>query len=233
MSISFEFGSSHSWLFSAVIAVLGTAFGALTGSWFSFYFERHSRKQEIKELNLTAVNLSLTLLFNNWYSLFTYKINALESAERKILPWLEGIATYPRSNDEVIKFDPRSLGFLSLHNHDILPRLLMIQSNNIVVFNLLARRFTLIDEISRLQKPNTLGERDENYWRVAIGDARVIELKQLYSHIWDSVEQTLKDTRDAFRILHDLIIHIYPHSREAILNSDFDERAVRLKVTDQ
>jgi hypothetical protein len=230
MSISFEFGSSHTWLLDVGIAALGTAFGALAGSWFSYFLERRTRAREMQGLNITAANISLTLLFNYWYSQLTYKIDALESAERLRLPWLQGTATYPRPLEEAIRFDVKSLGFLSLYDHDILPKLLMIQSNNLVIFNLLARRFALLDEISRLPKPTATGDRDEMYWRIAVGDTRVTELQQLYRHIWDSVERELKSARDAFVCVHDLVVRIYPNSEKIIANADFDEQPVRTKI---
>ncbi|MFI5421299.1 MAG: hypothetical protein ACHQ1H_10070 [Nitrososphaerales archaeon] len=230
MNIIFESGSSHTWLLDIGIAAIGTAFGALAGSWFSYFLERRARERVTKELNITAANLSLTLLFNHWYGLLTYKIDCLESADRTKVPWLQATATYPRPMEDSIKFDVKSLSFLSIHDHDILPTLLMIQSNNIVLFSLLSRRFNLIDDISKHPKPNTAGERDESYWRIAVGDAKIIELKQIYGHLWETVERELKSTHDAFAKLHDILIRIYPDSGKIIANSDFDEEAVRVKV---
>jgi len=103
---------SHIWLSNLVVAALGTAFGALSGSWLSFWLERRARQKEELARNVTAGNLVLMELARYWKWLIDFRDEFITPAAPFPCPWVNGPTAYPRDYDESIHLDSGSLAFL-------------------------------------------------------------------------------------------------------------------------
>jgi hypothetical protein len=229
--MSAEFGAHSVWWVDLITAALGAGFGALVGSWISFDLERGRRKKETHDSNIAAANLALSQLFQYWYQLFSYKIECIEPVLKLDQPWLKGGAPYPKALGDAVNFDLKAISFLSIRDHDLLPTLLMVQTNHRLILDLLARRYALVNEISRTPRPPITGggPRDEAYWTVILGTTKIHELKEIFKSISNSVNQEIGTASKTFQKLHDLMIKIYPKSASVIVSYDFDEGPVRAR----
>lgn len=229
MDFNLELGTSHSWLLDLGIAALGTAFGALSGSWFSYRLERLARQKELHDRNIAAGNIALAQLYKYWHSLVSYKVAHIEAVGSIALPWIHGPASYPRDIRDSVRFDIPSLSFLLFPEQELIPSLMVLQTNNRSIFQLMERRFHLLEEVSKIKLPNTTGERDEGYWTIALqgSHVKVSELKAIYNNINLAVNQELVAIKQITERVQQSICNKYPDAKNTLINPDFNEDAIR------